>query len=405
MAFVLRAARLIAAMALAASPAMAASDPERTAAEQRLREAERSLSEAEAARQAISAETAALQAEVSSLRAAVSDAAEDLRSHEQRIQQQAAELERVKRKQAEYMEKWQERRADIGRSVSALTRLASVPPAATLIQDADTTGRLRSAFVLRGLIPRLHEHASLLRQDLAHIRETAGNVEAAQAALVAARQDLEERLAEAEQLAARKNATLAIRQDEAAMAGALANRQARSADNLRELIARLDDARSARNTAIKAERRRRAAIAARAGTSVPRDPGPPLQLVGLEQRQGGLRLPVTGALASRFGEGDDAFAEGITILATSGAPVLAPADGRIRYAGEFQNYGLVLIVDHGGGFHSVLTGFARVNVVTDQWVLAGEPLGRLSSDGSLYIEIRRDGLPMDPLKWFMGGRS
>lgn len=405
MAFVLRVASMIAAMALAASPVMAASDPERAAAEQRLREAERSLSEAEAARQAISAETAALQAEVASLRAAVSVAAEDLRSHERQIRQRAAELARVKQKQAEYMEKWQVRRAEIGQSVSALTRLAVVPPAATLIQDTDTTGRLRSAFVLRGLIPRLHERAGLLRQDLAHIRETAGNVEAAQAALVAARRDLEDRLAETEKLAVRKNATLAVRQNEAAMAAALANRQAKSADNIRELIARLDDARSARNAAIKAERRRRAAIAARAGTNVPRDPGPPLQLAGLERRQGGLRLPVTGSLASRFGEGDAAFAEGITILAVAGAPVLAPADGRIRYAGEFQNYGLVLIVDHGGGFHSVLTGFARVNVVTDQWVLAGEPLGRLASDGSLYIEIRRDGLPMDPLNWFMGGRS
>ncbi len=399
-------ASLLAVLAVAAAPsAFAAPDPERAAAEHRLQEAERKLSRAQAAKGEKTAAAAAVEAEVTALRIAVKSAAQDLRRHEQVIAQRAAELDHLKEKQANYLAEWQARRSQVGRSVSALARLAAIPPAATLIQDADATSRLRSAFLLRGLIPRLHDRANLLRQDLAHIQAAARDVASAQATLISARQALETRLTQAEHLAERKNAVLAVRQNEAAMAIAAASRQAKSANDIRELIARLDDARSARNATIIAERKRRAAIAARAGTHLPRDPGPPLTLVGLEARQGGLLLPVTGLVARRFGEGAGAFGEGITISATPGAPVLAPADGRIRYAGEFQNYGLVLIVDHGGGFHSVLTGFARVNVVTDQWVLAGEPLGRMAAHGSLYIEIRRDGRPVDPLQWFTANRN
>lgn len=396
---------VLALTALIALPVSAAPDPEQAAAEKRLQEAERGLAEAQAIKAEKTAAAAAAAAEVVALQAAVRNAAQDLRKHEQVIQQRAAELDHLKQEQAAHMAEWQARRSQVGRSVSALARLAAIPPAATLIQESDTTSRLRSAFLLRGLIPRLHERADLLRQDIAQIRSAARDVENARLALVAAKQTLETRLAEAEQLAARKNDLLATRQSEAAMAIAAASRQAKSANGMRELIARLDDARSARNAAIMAERKRRAAIAARARTSLPPDPGPPLRLVGLEARQGGLLLPVTGSVARKFGEGNGTFAEGITLSASPGAPVLAPADGRIRYAGEFQNYGLVLIVDHGGGFHSVLTGFTRVNVVTDQWVLAGEPLGRVAANGSLYIEIRRDGRPVDPLQWFTASRS
>ncbi|MCA8928293.1 MAG: peptidoglycan DD-metalloendopeptidase family protein [Alphaproteobacteria bacterium] len=406
MAPLLRLAALALALALAVGPARAAApDPERAAAERHLEQAQQQLRAAEAAKTASAAAADAMRAEVAALQTAVQSAADDLRSHEQVIRQRAAELHALQRKQADTLAAWHARRAEVGTAISALTRLATVPPAATLLQGTDTTSRLRSAFVLRALVPRLQHRADRVRQDLADIRRAAKDVAAARIDLVQAKAGLERRLAEVQKLVRRKNAVLAVRQNEADLAIAAAHRQAKSADDVRELIARLDDARSARNAAMAAERARRAIIAQRAGTAPPPDPGPPLRLVGLESRRGGLLLPVTGSVTRRFGEGKDAFSEGISVSATPDAPVLAPADGRIRYAGEFQKYGLVLIIDHGGGFHSVLTGFSRLNVATDQWVLAGEPVGRVAAHGSLYIEIRRNGRPVDPLQWFTAGRS
>ncbi len=393
------------AAAILSSGASAAQDPERAAAEQELENAERRLSQARQEQAATERAAAAMAGQVQALQSAVQSAALDLRRHQATIAAKTAGLEELKRTQAAYLAEWNARRRQVGGTLSALVRLVTVPASAAVLQDSPTTDRLRSAFILRGIIPRLQRRADLLRGDLDRIRDAAADVAAGQASLVKAKQALERRLAEAEQLVARKNSVLTSRHAEAARAAATASRQAKSANDMRELIARLDDSRSARSAAIAAERRRRAAIAQRAGTEPARDPGPPIHLAGLANRQGGLLLPVAGKVDRRFGEGNDAFAEGITITTTANAPVLAPADGRIRYAGEFQNYGLVLITDHGGGFHSVITGLARVSAVTDQWVLAGEPLGRVAAHGSLYIEIRRDGRPVDPLKWFTVGRS
>ena len=112
------------------------------------------------------------------MQAAVKSAADDLRQHEHIIRQRAGALETLQQRQRATLDAWQARRSQVGASVSALVRLAAVPPAGALIQDAGTVERLRSAFVLRGLIPRLQGRAELLRRDLAAIRKAATDVAA-----------------------------------------------------------------------------------------------------------------------------------------------------------------------------------------------------------------------------------
>jgi len=101
------------------------------------------------------------------------------------------------------------------------------------------------------------------------------------------------------------------------------------------------------------------------------------------------------------------------VSAPAGGGVVAPFDGRIVYAGGFRDLGLVLIIRHAGGYHSVLAGLGRVDVDAEQWVLAGEPVGvmpapqssRSAGEGTeagvvpLYFELRRDGRPVDPQPW------
>ena len=68
-----------------------------------------------------------------------------------------------------------------------------------------------------------------------------------------------------------------------------------------------------------------------------------------------------------------------------------------------------MIIRHGGLYHSLLAGFGRVDVKADQWVLAGEPVGAMpdavdnASGGTLYVELRRDGRPVDPQPWLPPG--
>lgn len=77
------------------------------------------------------------------------------------------------------------------------------------------------------------------------------------------------------------------------------------------------------------------------------------------------------------------------------------------YAGPFRNFGLILIVEHGNGYHSLLAGLGRIDVSVGRHVVAGEPLGALPGPGEadgdvreLYFELRSNGRPVDPERGF-----
>jgi septal ring factor EnvC (AmiA/AmiB activator) len=143
--------------------------------------------------------------------------------------------------------------------------------------------------------------------------------------------------------------------------------------------------------------------------STPRG-GPPIRLAGLAVGQGRAAPPVAGRLAAGFGDGSGVQSRGWVYIASSSAEVFAPYDGRVAYAGPFRGYGKVALIDHGGEYHSLLTGLGRVDVGTGDWVLQGEPLGALPTGGDgggsgagrpkLYVEIRKNGKPIDPAPWF-----
>ena len=79
-----------------------------------------------------------------------------------------------------------------------------------------------------------------------------------------------------------------------------------------------------------------------------------------------------------------------------------------------------MIINHGEGYHSLISGLKRSFVEIDQWVLTGEPLGlagvMVSEDSfeinqesesqlnkqlrtTLYVELLRHGQPINPLSW------
>ncbi len=118
-----------------------------------------------------------------------------------------------------------------------------------------------------------------------------------------------------------------------------------------------------------------------------------------------LRMPARGRVVRRYGQsgGTEGTAKGINIKARNGAQVVAPYDGQVVYAGLFRRYGQILIIEHGGRYHTLLAGLERIDAVVGQWLLAGEPVGTLGStqDGNpeLYFELRRAGQPINPLPW------
>ena len=87
----------------------------------------------------------------------------------------------------------------------------------------------------------------------------------------------------------------------------------------------------------------------------------------------------------------------------------ATYDGTVVYAGKFRGYGLLLIIDHGEGYHSLLAGMTRIDVDQGRQLIAGEPVGIMEQSGSgqpiLYVELRRDGQPINPLPWLAARKN
>ena len=116
---------------------------------------------------------------------------------------------------------------------------------------------------------------------------------------------------------------------------------------------------------------------------------------------GGWTWPARGQLIRGFGKGARG---GIDIGGRRGQPVVAARDGRVVYTGSgLVGYGRLVIVKHG---ERLLTAYAhndRVLVKEGQTVRAGQKIAEMGSTGServkLHFEVRRDGKPLNPLKY------
>jgi septal ring factor EnvC (AmiA/AmiB activator) len=131
-------------------------------------------------------------------------------------------------------------------------------------------------------------------------------------------------------------------------------------------------------------------------------------------------LPVNGVKIHEFGSPDavGGTEKGLSIATRAGAQVTAPCDGWVVYSAPYRNYGQLLILNAGGGYHVLLAGMERISVDLGQFVLAGEPVAVMgnasqiaailatgSSQPVLYIEFRKDGTPVDPGPWWAAGEG
>ena len=84
---------------------------------------------------------------------------------------------------------------------------------------------------------------------------------------------------------------------------------------------------------------------------------------------------------------------GVTLKTARGTPVTAPAAGTIRFSGPFRSYDGVVIIDHGGGWMSLIVGVASP-LKAGSRVSLGDPLGRAL--GSIEVELSQNGQRVSP---------
>jgi septal ring factor EnvC (AmiA/AmiB activator) len=88
-------------------------------------------------------------------------------------------------------------------------------------------------------------------------------------------------------------------------------------------------------------------------------------------------------------------------MAFGGAQAVAPGDSEVIFAGLYQKFGHVLLLEISGGYHLLLAGLDRIDAKSGDLVLAGEPVGVLpaGTNARLYLELRRNGVRIDPAPW------
>lgn len=392
-------------------------------AEQRREEARELESEAQQLHQQVQA----LKAES----VAVAKRTQDLESELTRIEDTLATLEEERAAKGKRLAA---RRDQLAVTLSALQRIAVLPPEALAVAPSSPLEIVRSAKLLQVAVPEIEKRAARLKDEIEELQSLRAEIRQQQASL----QETAERLAEERQ---RLNALLArkqeLRQQTAArsrQATEQAEQLARQAADMRELMAKLQAQAEAREAA---RRQRLAEQMPRPGTKPP-PPGSdraqaeasgesraeasrqqprerqsarlsrPSDIRDFPGERSSLTMPARGRVVTRFGSqvqraGGATRAKGIEIATRAGAQVVAPYDGQVVYAGPFRGYGRILIIEHGGRYHSLVAGLERIDAVVGQWVLAGEPVGTMGEnrdrDPQLYLELRRAGQPINPLPW------
>lgn len=253
-----------------------------------------------------------------------------------------------------------------------------------LIAAAFTERRLEPRAVHAGMFARVaapsfaaSERSSERALSFAQAQEQAVREE--QQVLAEAYAAIDAERAELVSLTARRRTAQAQLANDAAAATQRARTLAAEARNLRELAQRAS-----------ASSRARAGTAPSSGASV---------------IPSAWTQPARGSVVRAFGarDGDGLASQGALLRTRSGAQVVAPAAGEVTYSGVFRSYGQVLILDIDGGYALVLTGLETSLVNVGDRVRAGQPVGEMTAADTaapeLYVEVRRNGQPVDPGRW------
>lgn len=303
-------------------------------------------------------------------------------------------------------------RRQLGGTLGALARLSRNAPQAIMFSKGTPADIVHSALLLRIAVPRMGERVEDLSREIETLvivkRDIAGK-------LLSLRQTgdaLDNERARLRRLLDRKNAlrreTDAAYQENAEKMRALAAK----ASDMKELMARLQTPAAAPRPPRHAMR---PAPPVQQDAALPPDTGrsaikPPVGLRDFPEN-GPVTLPVAGQIVGRYGESLDFgnTSRGVRLEARPLGQVVAPFDGEVVFAGPFRNYGQILIIEHRGGYHTLLAGLGRIDTNAGQWVLAGEPIGamgpRNNSQPTLYLELRRNGQPINPLPWLAAGNQ
>ena len=341
-------------------------------------------------------------------------AAKKIQNGEDEILKKQEELAALQKHLNESEEKFNSENDMLIETLAALQNLALRPSEAVLVQPLSPVEVMRSSILLRGSVHSLESRASSIRQSIEDISN--------QKAQIALRlQDLEK---DNKKLAMQQEGMKKLSQQKSTMYSQISSQSeeakkkadmlASQAHNLRDLLEKLEKQKeiARRQMAEKARLAREQAAAKLHEESHGLEAineyenssqtlGQPA--AGFSKAKGRLSRPARGPLVTAFHSelSKGVYSNGIDIKTAAKAQVIAPYDGTVIYAGPFKNFANLVIIDHGEGYTSLLSGLGETDTEVGQTLLAGEPVGTMPADAGskLHIEIRKNNHPVNPNEW------
>ena len=298
--------------------------------------------------------------------------------------------------------------------LAGLQRLEENPPPALVVEPNDVLAALRGAMMFGTLVPELRAEAEVLARKLTRLDRIRQAVEKEKAILGTSIINLKTAQLDLDQLVTQKKQLVFEGAGKLDSERRRAAELAEKAKTLKQLIADLAAAKEKQETlktkevrALEAEKKRQEQALLKPS-------------LAFSNAKGHLEYPVQGQILKRFGQDDGLGSElrGLAVATRPQAQIIAPADGRVEFAGPFRSYGQLLILNAGEGYLVLMAGMKEISAGIGQSVRAGEPVGIMGKSPSsvtllgdqiqearpvLYIEFRKNGEAVDSVPWWIGG--
>ncbi len=396
-----RMAAALAVMGLFAGGALAVAqsdifDPQAIAARERnqLLSAKQQSAEAMARSARLETQAAAASSDADRLKKRSAALAARIQSAEADISAGEARVALVSRRLAARQARLAQQQQPLLELAASLQQLSRQPPVSVLAQPGSLTDMVHARAVIDAAMPVIERRTAGVRRELTLLQTTRRQQAVALRALSASKV----------QLSQRRNALTRLENEGRMRSRELMSSAQLEADRALGLGEKARDIVDLMDT-LEADGAVRAELAQLAGPLPrPRNPAstvasaaPPAPAEA-ELTAGAYRLPVVGRIVAGLGEVNDSGvrSRGVTIAARPGGQVVAPAPGRVSFAEDYRGYGKIVIIDHGGGWVSLLTGMIGLSVAVGDTLDSGTPIGRAGSDDSrITVELRRGGRPVD----------
>ena len=372
---------------------------------------EKQMAEQDAESKRLAKQAAEITEEVKTLSANIVKYAKVIQNNEDKISSMEKELEQLQQDLKAAEASFTLEDEHLIKTLSALQNLALKPTESLFVQPLTPVEIIRSAMLLRETVPQLEENANRIKAQLDKIEKQKQQVEAQVKKIINQKEQMEQEHAELKSMMKRKSALRNSIENKSEEAKKKVTKLAAQAQDLRDLLDKLEKERQEKLRKEQEAERKRLAEEKRKKKEEEKQRADLIKFkpqsikeIGENfiKAKGKLPLPARGQIVTRYGEetAKGVTSKGIIVKTRPQAQVVAPFDGNVIFAGPFRGYGNVIIIEHGKGYLSLMAGLDTIDCELGQMLLAGEPIGLMpEEDSKLYVEIRKDNHPINPLTW------